>query len=446
MSISIRRSRKNEIFPCLLLIFFGVVSVQAFASSKTTAAEPAAQHEVSNKAERTLVGGEWDEKASLQKLKKWVELSSGSGNPEGVLEVQNEWARELKELGFSVDMVNSKSPKLAPLLVAERKGLSEEWITFVVHADTVFEKSSGFTSFLLQGDGLRAQGPGVIDAKGGMIVILEGVSRFLRESSNPRHSLRVISNSGEEVGTPDFLPLFKKYSQDSKIVLGFEPCLDDGSIIKSRKGNRWYKIKVVGREAHAGRAHKNGVNACLAAAKIISEISKITDYKKDLTVSVGRMVGGQDKYNIVCGEAEFKVDVRFATLKDRDQSHSRILKALANSKVKAESDGEAVKTQYEIVDDTNPFSVEPESEKWINSYLRIVSRLEGRKIEAQKSGGAADTNHLSRKGLSILDGLGACGGKMHTTDEFLKVESLKSRSLALAEFLMLFESTKKQAN
>ena len=102
----------------------------------------------------------------------------------------------------------------------------------------------GFEGFQLDEKAGIARGPGVIDDKGGIVVALEGLKRFLKIS--PGRMVCDFCASAEELGSPGFHQLFKKLSGDSAMVLGFEPSLDNGSIIQSRRGNRWYHIKVEG--------------------------------------------------------------------------------------------------------------------------------------------------------------------------------------------------------
>ncbi|PWU13560.1 MAG: hypothetical protein C5B49_14470, partial [Bdellovibrio sp.] len=178
-----------------------------------------------------------------------------------------------------------------------------------------------------------------------------------------------------------------------------------------------------------GRAHRNGKNACFAVADKLAQISKLTDYRKDVTVSVGWMSGGQNKYNIVCGHAEAKVDTRFATLRDGRRLHEQMDKIL-----RAPHPSLAT-TNYEIEDDCPAFSISPLSKPFVEKYRSIIKKIEGKDPGAKNSGGAADTNYLSREGLVVFDGLGAAGGKIHTADEYLTVASLESRAEAFAQFL-----------
>lgn len=302
----------------------------------------------------------------------------------------------------------------------------------MTHADTVFEKDSGFLEFKLNEKQNTATGPGVIDDKGGIVVALLGLEKFLEKKQ--KLNLRFICTPSEEIGSPGFHSLLKQLGSESKMVLGFEPSMDDGNIIHSRRGNRWYHVCVEGKHAHAGRDYKKGVNAGFELAYKLSEMHKLTDYAKDLTVSLGQMQGGT-KFNIVCGHAEAKLDIRFSDFKTRDEIHQQMEKIINKSHIGKNEEGLEPKPSFTIVDDCPPIAVNSTSQEFIQKYCEIVGKIEGKAPNAVKSGGAADANYMSHPSLIVMDGLGATGGGMHRLDEFIKLSSLDTRSRALTEFL-----------
>lgn len=368
-------------------------------------------------------------------LEKLVYINSGTNNTVGVNNVQKRVKERLENMGFTTVFKTNPKDNTGDLLVATRKGQSKQFITLVMHADTVFEPDSKFSRLIYLSDGKSVTGPGVIDDKGGIIVALNGLEDFLSKNPTPKYSLRVLVSPIEEMGAGGFYEDYRNFSKDSFMVLGFEPALEDGSIIESRRGNRWYHIKITGQEGHAGRAHKESINACHELSIKTDKIQQLTDYNKDLTASIGHLEGGKDKFNIVCGFAEAKIDVRASDFKTFSDTHQKILGILNTNFVKSHTTQATTKTSFTIADDCPPFSATAASKPWIETYLSIVKEIEGKEISAKKSGGAADTNYMSRKGLIIIDGLGAIGSGLHTDKETLLISSLKTRSQALSLFL-----------
>jgi glutamate carboxypeptidase len=376
----------------------------------------------------------------IKRLREWVEINSGTANTAGVNRMIDGVAQEASNSGLSVRRLSHPggADKSGDLLIAESRGNLESarWITLVTHADTVFEPEHGFTGFKLSKDGKYARGPGVIDDKGGILIALEGARRFIASAVGPRRSVRLICTPSEETGSPGWHEELQRISHDSMMILGFEPAQEDGSITESRRGNRWYDIEVKGRAAHAGRAHKEGINAAHELAIKLDRLQNLTDYSRDVTVSIGSVQAGDGKFNIVCERASAKIDARFPDFDSRDELHRKIETILCEKHAHSRVTGEHAQTSYSIADDCPPFAVSVESRSFVDGYQRILSALEGGTVRAVRSGGAADCNYMSRRGLIVLDGLGAKGGGMHTTGEFIELSSLETRSEALARFLM----------
>ncbi len=392
-------------------------------------------------------------------LKKLVESSSPTTRQAEVRATHSLLANELASMGFSVQWLPDPANKSADLLIAERPGRQtgdRAFVTFVSHIDTVLSPDdagpiredihtdeNGFNrSHLL--------GAGVIDNKGGLATLVESLRLFLETNSTSELGLRVVSSPDEENGSSAWHAEFQNIGQRSCAALGFEPALDDGSIIASRRGNRWYDIDIVGKEAHAGRCSGEEINAAHAAAQIIHQLLLA---KKDLrqkymsppglgiSMQIGHIEGGRDRHNIVCGATHLKLDTRFSSFEQRDELH-RSVSEILDRPYEKNTEGLAATVSYKIVDDCPPFSSESDSthQGLVMALCDEISSHEvelwprTRRIVSAQAGGAGDVNHMSRPGLLVLDGLGPVGGKMHTVQEFLIRESLATRSKALANW------------
>lgn len=107
----------------------------------------------------------------LSLLKKLVNINSGTANITGVHRIGEILKLSFEKLGFKTYWVKAPSyMKRAGTLIAEHPGNSGKKILLIGHLDTVFAKTSPFQKFIRHGD--KATGPGVIDDKGGDVVIL----------------------------------------------------------------------------------------------------------------------------------------------------------------------------------------------------------------------------------------------------------------------------------
>jgi len=375
--------------------------------------------------------------SELDLLKQFVALDTQTLNKGGVERAQQLVSSSLEELGFKLKVV-VEDPRFAGLIIAERQGKSKRYISLITHTDTVLGNDQKFAVDLPND---RAAGSGVIDNKGGVVVGLSALKRFLRSYPETEYSLRFVCSPNEEMGSIGFTPIFRELGADTVVGFGLEPALDNGSIIHQRRGNRWYNVTVAGREAHAGRSYGEHGNAGHDLASKIHQIAQLTNYRKHLSVNVGHLEGGKDKHNIICGFASAKLDARFPDMESRDYLHRKIEKILLAPSDKNLCGQVPATTKYEIVDDCPPFSLTKRSRRLARSYAALITQLEGRKVYSQPAGGAGDVNYLATPANFILDGLGPVGGYMHTTDEFLTISSLASRSKSLAGFLFHLQSS-----
>jgi glutamate carboxypeptidase len=373
----------------------------------------------------------------LELLKRFTALDTQTLHREGVERAQQIVSEVLESLGFKLKQI-VQDPRFAQLVLAERPGKVAKFITLVTHTDTVLGNEQPFTVDLPTN---IAGGSGVIDNKGGVVVGLSGLTRFLRAFPETHYSLRVVCSPNEEMGSIGFTPMFRELGADTVVGFGLEPALDNGAIIHQRRGNRWYDVTITGHEAHAGRSYGEHGNAAHDIAHKIYQLSQLTNYRKHLSVNVGRIDAGKDKHNIICGFAHAKVDVRFPSLESRDYLHRKIEKILSSESDKNLCGENDTSSSYKIVDDCPPFSLTRRSKRLARSYAALISQLEGRKVYSQPAGGAGDVNYLSTADNFILDGLGPVGGNMHTNREFLRIDSLQSRSKALAGFLHHLQSS-----
>lgn len=363
-------------------------------------------------------------------LKQLTDISSESSNLAGVLQVQKLTEQKLKKIGFDTYLKeNPIKNTSAPLLIGEIERGTSKFVTLVTHADTVFPK---FGNKKVSGDTYSESG--AIDCKGGTVVLLSGLTKFLSLKKLP-FSIRVVSAPSEELGSHGFLDFFKELSKDSSMVLGFEPALDNGNIIQKRRGNLWYDIEVTGVEAHSGRSHKDGINAAHDLCAKLAEIQKHNNYSKDITINIGHIEGGKDKYNVVCGWAKAKLDIRFPDWETRKEIKTKVESILKKVVTVSANSKKPAVVKFEIANDCPPLFPDPASKENLTKYLACLKKATGKAYKAEQAGGAADINYFSRPGLCLIDGLGPMGGGMHSKNEFITISSLESRARALTLFL-----------
>ncbi len=179
------------------------------------------------------------------------------------------------------------------------------------HHDTVFPAAT-FFGFRRDSDGVTLRGPGVLDMKGGLVVMAYAVGALAEAEALAERAITLISVSDEEVGSPEGKEVIAHAAATGrpKAALVFESGRAEDRLITRRKGTGGLTVTATGRAAHAGNLHHEGANAIWALARFVDAAQKLTDYGRGITVNVGQISGGMGK-NTVPDQAECQVDIRF---------------------------------------------------------------------------------------------------------------------------------------
>ncbi len=361
-------------------------------------------------------------------LSPLVDVNSFTANPEGGRKV----GVLLREL-LTIDGLESSSrasERFADHLVfRSRSGApNHDAVALVGHLDTVFPPGS-FEGY--RRDGALARGPGVLDMKGGLVVIAFALKALaVTGGLGAIAPVRLVVVSDEEVGSPEGQGVIAAAIAGSSACLVFEAGRDADAIITRRSGTGQMSIVVHGHAAHAGNGHAQGANAIWAAARFVDAAQRLTDYDRGVTVNVGRFAGGEST-NTVPDRAEVHVDLRFRANADADALVASIQRA-------AEAAAASVpRTRSEVHGGVlrRPLERTEASAKLLAEYGACASAHGLGSGEAALIGGASDASTSASLGIPSIDGLGPRGAGFHTKDERIEIASLVPKAQALARFL-----------
>jgi glutamate carboxypeptidase len=292
-------------------------------------------------------------------------------------------------------------------------------LLFTGHMDTVFAADHAFQQTRWLEEGV-VNGPGVADMKGGIAVMLAALKAIEQSPHSDRIGYEVVINSDEEVGSPASAALLARAAQGKRAALTYEPsALPDGTLAGARPGSGNFAIVVRGRSAHAGRNPEEGRNALLAAADLAIRLNGL---KRDgLSVNPSRIEGGSPS-NVVPDLAILRLNLRPRTRELEAEAKHQIEAIVAA--VAAEHD-----VQVEVSGGFGrpPKPLSPEAEALFTLVRQAGADL-GQKIAWQPSGGVCDGNNIAACGVPVVDTMGVRGGKIHSMEEFLIVESLSERA------------------
>jgi len=287
------------------------------------------------------------------------------------------------------------------------------------HMDTVYGLDHPFQETRWIEDGVLG-GPGVADMKGGLAVMLAALKAVEGSPTADRIGYEVVINSDEEVGSPASAALLARAAEGKRAALTYEPAaLPDGTLAGARPGSGNFAFVVRGRSAHAGRNPEDGRNALTAAADLALRLEALR--RDGLTVNASRIEGGGPS-NVVPDLAILRANLRPRTPEIEAEAKTEI--ADATAAVAAERD---VAIEVDGGFGRPPKPLTPAAEKLFNLVKQAGADL-GQQIAWQPSGGVCDGNNIAACGVSVVDTMGVRGGKIHSPEEYLIVDSLAERA------------------
>jgi glutamate carboxypeptidase len=287
------------------------------------------------------------------------------------------------------------------------------------HMDTVYGLDHEFQETRWIEDGVL-NGPGVADMKGGLAVMLAALKAVEQSAVAESIGYEVVIDSDEEVGSPSSAALLAEAAAGKRAALTYEPAaLPDGTLAGARPGSGNFSFVVRGRSAHAGRNPEEGRNAIVAASELALRLAM--SKTPGLSINPAKIDGGGPN-NVVPDLAILRVNMRPRTTDDQEIAARLIAKALdetaAAHDVFIEAHGGFARPPKPLTED---------SEALFKLVKQCGADL-GQEIGWQSSGGVCDGNNIAACGVPVVDTMGVRGGKIHSTEEYLIVESLAERA------------------
>ena len=365
-----------------------------------------------------------------------MNINSGSMNFDGVREVGVLFRQEFDALGFETEWIDGASWDRAGHLIARRDG-SGPRLLLIGHLDTVFEPSSPFQSFARDED--RAQGPGVVDMKGGDVVIIHALKALAATGELDDMSLTIIMTGDEErSGRP--LDLARaaliEAAEEADIVLAFENGDSNPmTAVVARRGSTGWRLDVTGTPAHSSQLFQRevGAGAVYEASRILSDFYDRLAGEPLLTFNPGVMLAGTDvdydaftaggsafgKSNVVAQSAVVTGDLRTITLEQLERARATMRFVVLES---------LPRTSATITFDDGypPLAPTDGNRRLLAMFSQVSQDLGYGEVTAvdPRNAGAADVSFTAGFVDMAIDGLGPGGGNDHTVDEWIDLPTL----------------------
>ena len=379
-----------------------------------------------------------DSGRTLALLERMVNQNSGSLNLAGVDAVAAIVRPEFEALGFEVRWADMRATGRAGHLIATHRGNGRgKRMLLIGHLDTVFEPGSPFQKFVREGD--KATGPGVLDDKGGVAVIVMAL-RAMHEAGTLKDADIVVVLTGDEERTGAPLDMARRDLIDAgkwaDVALEFENLAREGGVdygTVARRSSANWTLTVKGRTGHS-----SGVFGEALGYGAIYEMARILDAfrhelaEPNLTYNVGVIGGGtpasiddaqlniaaSGKTNIVAETAIARGDIRALTPEQDARARTRMV-AIVGQNLPGTSATIVFGEGY-------PPMAPTEGNRALLTRLNGVNKALGLpdmpEYDPAKRG-AADSSWVAAD-ADVLAGLGPTGGNSHAEGEWVDLPSI----------------------
>ena len=376
----------------------------------------------------------------LDTLRDWAETNSCTHNPDGLAEMERKLSQAFASLAGteqrieleSARVVNSRGDvvpqPLGRALLFTKRPNAPLRVLLNIHYDTVYPPTGSFQRTVLL-DPHTLRGPGVADAKGGILVMLTALAALERSEFADRIGWEVLLNPDEEIGSPGSAGLLAEAAKRNHLGLVYEPALPDGMLVGARKGSGIYTAVVHGKAAHAGRNFEDGRSAILALAELIRLLEEDAARHPGIVINCGQIEGG-GALNVVPDLAIGRFNVRAGNNDDRDFIDHQFR---VHARGVERRDG--IRIDLTGGFHSPPKPLDDRSARLMNAIIDTGQHL-GLSLVHRPSGGTCDGNKLAAAGLPVVDSLGPVGGELHSEREYVLVPTLTERAKLSALLLL----------
>src|SRR5437867_2952219 len=385
---------------------------------------------------------------ALALLERVVNINSGTHNLAGVREVGKVFQGELDRLGFRTRWIDGAAFGRAGHLVADHPGAGPR-VVLIGHLDTVFELDSPFRT-LQRINRTTARGPGVIDMKGGDVIIVSALQALDAAGLLKTMNVVVVMTGDEEdPGRPltHARQALGAAAKNAEIALGFED--GDGDPhhgVTARRGSTSWRISVKGTAAHSSQIFREdiGAGAIFEAARILDAFREQLAGETHLTFNPGAILGGTSvefdaaggrgsasgKNNVIAKQVEMAGDLRALTREQFKKAKAKMREIVGAS---------LPHTEARIAFDEGypPLAPSDGNARLLALFDEASRDLGLGPVTATNpdKAGAADVAYLAGEVPMILDGVGLKGRDDHTPGETADLTTLPMQTKRAALLL-----------
>lgn len=401
----------------------------AFAAAVAQAAPVADVHALAQKEQQPL----------LDTLRDLVHIESGSKDIEGLNQIAERIASQLKQLGGTVDVLQTSDiyrlddtpEKVGPAVQAVFKGTGSKKIMLIAHMDTVYLKG------MLKGqpfriDGDKAYGLGISDDKQGIALIIHTVALLQKLNFKDYGTLTVLINGDEEISSPGWRSTITRVAAEQEVVLSFEGGGTDGTLRLATSGIGAAYLTVQGKASHAGAKPEDGVNALYELSHQLLQMKDLSKTDEGLKLNWTVSKAGTNR-NVIPAEATAQADARALRVADFDGLEKSLQEKVKSKLLPASK----VDVKFEV---RRPPLEASDASRRVAGYGKVIYQELGMSLNVveKATGGGTDAAFaaLKTKG-AVVEGMGLSGYGAHSNDaEYVQINTIVPRLYLATRMIM----------
>ena len=375
----------------------------------------------------------------IARTRVWSSINTGSYNIAGLKMLAPMLADAFSALDADVRLVDGPGfdnvgadgrvvqMHTGPIIKVSSRPAAPIQVVLSGHYDTVFPPGTFETIQDL--DNGRINGPGMADMKGGLSLMLEALKTFESGSFKDRLGYQIVITPDEEIGNfASSAALTEAARSGAHIGMTYEPAMETGAMSGGRKGSAVFDIVLHGRAAHAGRAKEEGRSAIEAAAELVLGLEALNGQRDGVTFNVGAIEGGSP-VNIVPDLAVVRFGARAPDAEASAWATREVERLFARAAARDGIHGHLHGGFY------RPPKPRNAAQQALFDAVHATGQAIGLDLEFVDTGGVCEGNNIFAAGVPNVDTLGVRGGRIHSDEEFVVVDSFAERATLSALIL-----------
>ncbi len=340
-------------------------------------------------------------------------------------------AKWLRDNQLPVEMMDVKPGR--PNVISRLKG-SRDGPRFMLngHMDTV-AAGAGWEHdpFGAEIEGGRMYGRGTVDMKSGLAAMLSAVAEC-RAEGLPRKGEVVLAAVVDE----ESIDLGSYALVQGGLTEGLDFAMvseaTDLSVVNAHRGRTVFDVMVHGKAAHS-MWPEHGVSAITNSATLISALPKLHSPTHprmgQSTVNVLKIEGGQEEVMLVPDRCRIVIDRCLVPGYNSEAALNDLRGLMKELGLDAEAQFIARETPF-----CDPFEI-AENHEAVTKVVQVASRVLGKNPKLGFHEGPCDSCILTNQGRVPTLEFGPSGGRLHESDEFVELESVKLTASFYSELI-----------